>query len=117
MRVYGIKTCASCKKALEFLNSHSIDYEFIKIDQNISQEHIEYWLRFVSADKLFNTRSKAYKEHNLKGKDLTKKTQVKKLWEDNNVLKRPIIEHGLNGEEKLYVGFDEKEYQELFIGS
>jgi arsenate reductase (glutaredoxin) len=115
MKVYGIKTCASSKKALEFFNNNNIEYEFIKIDNNIPKEHVEYWLNFVSPETLFNTRSKSYKDLELKGKDLSKKTQVKKLWEENGVLKRPIIEHGLNGEEKLCVGFDEEDYKELFL--
>ncbi len=113
MKFYGIKTCASVKKAKDFLDNNGIEYEFIDISRvKVPKEKIEYWLGFVEPKALFNTRSKAYRELNLKGEDLNKK--VHHLWEENSLIKRPVIEHGLNGEQKLHVGFDEDDYKNIF---
>ena len=116
MRVYGIKNCASVKKALTFFDDNNICYELIDISKNpISKEHIEYWLTFGDAKEFFNPRSKAFKDKDLKGKNLNTKTRVKLLWEENSIIKRPVIEHGLNGEEKLYIGFNEEDYSNTFL--
>lgn len=118
MKVYGIKTCPSVKKAKEFFDSNNINYDFIDIDKNpISQEKIEYWLQFTEAKELFNPRSKAYRDLNLKGTNLNTKTKTKLLWENNSLIKRPICEHGLNGEEKLYVGYDINDYNNVFLSN
>ena len=113
MRLYGIKSCASVKKAKDFFENNSVEYEFIDISRvKVPRGKIEYWLNFVEPKALFNTRGKAYRELNLKGSDLNKK--INHLWEDNLLIKRPVIEHGLNGEEKLHVGFNEEEYKNIF---
>jgi len=114
MKLYGIKTCPSVKKAKDFFDKSNINYEFIDINKNgVSQDKIEYWLNFIEAKKLFNSRSKAYRELNLKGTNLNTKTKL--LWENNALLKRPILEHGLNGEEKLYVGYSLIYYNEIIL--
>lgn len=114
MRLYGIKTCPSVKKARNFFDNSNINYEFIDINkERVSQEKIEYWLNFTEAKNLFNSRSKVYRDLNLKGTNLNTKTEL--LWENNSLLKRPILEHGLNGEEKLYVGYNLDDYTEIFL--
>ena len=116
MKVYGIKTCPSVKKAKEFFDNNNINYDFIDIDKNpITQDKVEYWLHFTEAKNLFNPRSKAYKDLNLKGTNLNTKTKTKLLWENNALLKRPICEHGLNGEEKFYIGYDNNDYNNIFL--
>ena len=118
MKIYGIKTCPSVKKAKEFFDSNAISYEFIDIDKNpITQDKIEYWLQFTEAKELFNPRSKTYRDLNLKGTNLNTKTKTKLLRENNSLLKRPIIEHGLNGEKKFYVGYDINDYNEVFLSN
>lgn len=116
MKLYGIKTCPSVKKAKEFFDKNAINYTFIDINKdNIPQEKIEYWLNFTEAKNLFNPRSKTYRDLNLKGTNLNTKTKTKLLWENNSLLKRPILEHGLNGEEKFYIGYNINDYNEVFL--
>jgi arsenate reductase len=44
VKVYGIRNCASVKKAKEFLDSHNIDYEFVDINKNkIDSEKLDFW--------------------------------------------------------------------------
>jgi len=116
MRLYGINTCPSVKKAKKFFDNNNINYEFIDINKSgVSKDKIEYWLNFTEAKNLFNFRSKIYRDLDLKGTNLNAKTKIKLLWENNSLLKRPILEHGLNGEEKLYIGYNLADYNEIFL--
>jgi len=116
MKVYGIKNCASVKKALEFFKTNTIVYEFIDIEKTpVGEEKISQWLNFIDAKSLLNPRSKGYRENDLKNKKLTDKKIVKLLEKNNGILKRPIIEHGLNGENKFTIGFNEELYSKEFL--
>ena len=116
MKLYGPKTCASVKKAKSFFDKNQITYEFIDISkEKINEEKISYWNNFYPAKSMINPRSKAYRNLKLKDKKLDDKQTLNYLVKENLLLKRPVIEHGLNGEEKLTIGFNEEEYKATFI--
>ena len=116
MKMYGIKTCASVKKAKAFFDENSISYEFIDLNKEpVSNEKIEKWQEFTLATSMLNPRSKIYRDLNLKNNKPTEKKAVTIIAKDNAILKRPIIEHGLNGEEKFTIGFKEEEYINTFL--
>ncbi len=64
---------------------------------------------------MLNPRSKAYRDLELKAKNISDKKAVSIILKDNGILKRPIIEHGLNGEDKFTIGFNEEEYVNTFL--
>ncbi len=114
MRVYGIKTCGSVKKALKFLNDNGIEYEFIDFKKSpVGCEKVEEWIGKVGIDKLFNTRGTKYRQ--LKLKELNLDDEGKKEWlcKENLLIKRPVIELD-NGD--VIVGFDEELYKKVFGG-
>lgn len=116
MKMYGIKTCASVKKAKAFLDENNISYEFIDLmKEPVDKEKVESWLKFTPAISMLNPRSKVYKDLDLKNNKPTEKKALSIIVKDNGVLKRPIIEHGLNGEEKFTIGFNEDEYTSTFL--
>ncbi|RXK13456.1 arsenate reductase family protein [Halarcobacter mediterraneus] len=116
MKVYGISNCASVKKAKKFFDEHSILYEFVDLSKtSLDKEKIESWQNFLPAGQMLNSRSKSYREMDLKNKKLDDKKALKAILKDNLILKRPIIEHGLNGEQKFTIGFDEQEYKQTFL--
>ena len=111
MRVYGIKTCGSVKKALKFFNDNNIEYEFVDLKKTpVGCDKIEEWLKQVDINTLFNSRGTKYRQ--LKLKDLNLDYEGKKEWlcKENLLIKRPVIEY--NG--KVIVGFDEEKYKEIF---
>jgi len=62
MKLYGIKTCGSVKKAIKFLKENEIEFEFIDFKKTqINEETVHYWLSKVSIDKLFNNRGTKYR--------------------------------------------------------
>lgn len=111
IKVYGIKTCGSVKKATKFLNESNIKYEFIDFKKtNVTEKEIDYWLSKVSIDVLFNNKGTKYRT--LKLKELNLNDEGKKEWliKENMLIKRPVIEYG----EQVIVGFDEEKYQQIF---
>jgi len=116
MKMYGIKTCASVKKAKAFFDKNSIAYDFIDLDKEpIGKDKLEKWQEFTPATSMLNPRSKAYRDLDLKNKKLTDKKAIDLLSKENSLIKRPVIEHGLNGENKFTIGFKEEEYCSTFL--
>lgn len=116
MTVYGIKTCASVKKARAFFDQHHIEYQFIDISKvPVEEERIKEWSQLIETKKLLNPRSKPYREMKLKEKKLNDQQTIQLLAKENMLIKRPIIEHGLNGEHRFTLGFNEQEYHDTFL--
>jgi len=113
MKLYGIKTCGSVKKAIKFLKENEIEFEFIDFKKTqMDEEKIDYWLSKVSIDKLFNNRGTKYRT--LKLKELNLDNEGKKEWlvKENMLIKRPVIEY----KDDVIVAFDEDFYKATFLG-
>ena len=111
MKVYGITTCGSVKKATTFLKNKNIDFEFVDFKKyNPTEEEITRWSGKVSMDKLFNTKGTKYKTLGLNYKEMDEKTKVEWLSKEPLLIKRPVIENG----DTVVVGFDENGYGEVF---
>ncbi|MCF6201469.1 MAG: arsenate reductase family protein [Hydrogenimonas sp.] len=112
MKLYGIKSCDSVRKALKFLKSAEIDFQFVDIkSESVECETIEKWLKQVSIDKLFNSRGTTYRKLGLKNLNLDEEAKREWLCREKMLIKRPVaeLEDG-----RVVVGFDEKTYKEIF---
>ncbi len=113
IKVYGIKTCGSVKKALKFFKENGIVYEFIDFkSEPVRCEKIDEWLSKVDMNTLFNSRGTKYRTLKLKESNLDDNGKREWLCKENLLIKRPVIE--LNSGE-VVVGFDEERYREMFI--
>lgn len=107
--------CSTCKKAKNFLDDRNIDYidRQIKID-NPKYEEIKKWINKYSINikKLFNTSGLLYREMNLKDKisNMNDDDMIRLLAKDGMLVKRPL----LVTDDKLLIGFKEKEWNEYF---
>lgn len=111
MKIYGIKTCGSVKKAIQFCKNHSLDYEFIDFRTTpLSKEKIEKWLTKVPLEVLLNTKGTTYRTLKLKELALDDGAKIDWLAKENLLIKRPVIEF----EDSLIVGFDETKYRSIF---
>ena len=111
IKMYGIATCGSVKKAKKYFKDNDIEFEFIDFKKTpVSVEEIEKWLGKVSIDKLFNNRGTKYRT--LKLKELNLDDEAKKEWliKENILIKRPVIEFN----DEVIVGFDEEVYGKIF---
>ena len=111
MKLYGIKTCGSVRKAIKFFKENDIEFEFVDFKKvNVTEDEINNWLKKVSIDTLFNNRGTKYRT--LKLKELNLDDNGKKEWliKENMLIKRPVVEY----EDKVIVAFDEEKYNSIF---
>jgi len=112
MKVYGIKTCGSVKKAFKFFKEENIEYDFIDFKKSpVGCEKIDEWLTKVDINTLFNKRGTKYRQLKLKELNLDENEMREWLCKENILIKRPVIEFD-NGD--VIVGFDEEKYKEIF---
>ena len=106
--------CTTCKKAAKFLDDKKIEYvsRDIKTD-NPTEEELRKWIKSsgLPIKRFFNTSGVIYKELGLKDKlsDMSEDEQIKLLASNGMLVKRPI----LVGDEQVFVGFKESEWDKL----
>ena len=105
--------CTTCQKALKWLEEKGIAVQVRNIKEDRpSYEELKDWhaRSGVELKKFFNTSGLLYKEMKLKDRlpGMTEEEQYQLLSGDGMLVKRPI----LVTEDKVLVGFREKEWQE-----
>ncbi|CAA6806514.1 MAG: Arsenate reductase family protein [uncultured Campylobacterales bacterium] len=111
MKIYGIKTCDSVKKAFKFFKERNIEYEFVDFKKtSVDIDTVEEWCEVADINLLFNNKGKKYRD--LKLKDLNLDEEGKKKWisQENMLIKRPVIEY----KNKVIIGYDEELYNKMF---
>jgi arsenate reductase (glutaredoxin) len=92
IQVYGIPTCGTCKKALQWLDAQGISYEFINTKERPpSLEQITSWVESLGEKPMRNTSGQSYR-----ALDEVKDTWDRSQWvtafsDDVMLLKRPIF--------------------------
>ncbi|TLD83196.1 Spx/MgsR family RNA polymerase-binding regulatory protein [Helicobacter sp. MIT 11-5569] len=115
VKLYGIKTCGSVKKAMQFLDSKGVEYTLVDFKkESPSLEKIECWLKFVPLKTLLNHKGTTYKKLGLKDKNLDDSGIKQWLIDAPLLIKRPVIESKKGKKEQVIVGFDEKLYEEIW---
>ena len=102
-RMYIKPTCTTCKKAVKKLTEEGIDFESVNYyEQRFTKKKIREILDKIDVEpkELLRKREKTYKELDLGNKDLTKREIVDLLYENPDLIQRPIIEKG----DKAYLG-------------
>lgn len=107
--------CSTCKKAKKFLDDRNINYIDRQIkDDNPKYDEIKRWIYKydINVRKLFNTSGILYREMRLKEKFniMSEDEMVKILAQDGMLVKRPL----LITDDKILIGFKEKEWIEYF---
>lgn len=106
--------CSTYKKAKKWLEEHNITFQ----DRNIISEtpteiELEKWIKESQYEikKFFNTSGLKYKELGLKEKleNMEESEKIKLLASDGMLIKRPL----LITKNKIYLGFKEKEWEEI----
>lgn len=113
IKIYGIKTCDSVRKAIKYMKNHKLDYELVDFKVSpVDEQKISSWLDKVSINTLFNTRGTTYRTLKLKEMNLTDSQKQTWLSKENMLIKRPVIEyHG-----SIIIAFNENTYDEIFKG-
>jgi arsenate reductase (glutaredoxin) len=103
IQVYGIPTCGTCKKAMQWLDSHAVPYEFIN-----TKEHpptvamVQAWVTALGALPLRNTSGQSYRALGDAKQTWSDADWVTAFVQDAMLLKRPVfVKEG----EAVLVGF------------
>lgn len=116
MKVYGINTCTTFKKAIKWFKDHSIEFEAINLrEQSPTKEEMKKYheLSNLELKKFFNTSGKLYRELDLKNKqkELSNDEIYQLLADHPMLIKRPLIIDG----DFVRTGFKEEEYQKKWL--
>lgn len=106
--------CSTCQKAQKWLDAHQLAYTQRHItEDNPSYEELKAWYEKskLPLKRFFNTSGLVYKEMQLKDKlpTLSEEEQLKLLATNGMLVKRPLV----ICEDKVLVGFKEKEWEAL----
>lgn len=106
--------CSTCMKAKKWLEEKEIEFEQRDIkEEKLTAEELKTWWRKsgLPLKRFFNTSGKLYKEMQLKDRipNMSEDEQIELLASDGMLVKRPILVQN----EKVLVGFKEKEWQEI----
>lgn len=109
-QIFGIKNCQSVKKALDFLDSKGVAYEFVDYKKNPpSLELLKEWVEKSGIEKVLNKKGTTYKTLNLKEKDLSEKELLEVVSQNPTLIKRPVlVDKGI-----LEFGFCKEVYENL----
>ena len=114
LKIYCYPRCTTCQRATKYLDSKSVEYEYINIKENNPDKET---LRFLwqksglELKKFFNTSGLLYKSLDLKNKlpTMTEEQMLSLLAGDGMLVKRPLV----IGDGFVLVGFREEEYGKL----
>lgn len=106
--------CSTCRKAEKFLQDNNINYELRDIKKNNpSKDELDNFVKLSCKDvnAFFNTSGLVYKELGLKDKlpSMSYDEKLDILSTNGMLVKRPILVTN----DKVYVGFKEKQWAEL----
>ncbi|WP_137938388.1 ArsC family reductase [Chitinivorax sp. B] len=113
MKIYGIPNCNTVKKAREWLAANQIDIPFHDFKKaGVTEAMLSDWLKQVSWEKLVNRQGTTWRQLSDEQKATVNNEQsaIALMLDKSSVIKRPVLE--ANG--KLYLGFDEQTYQQVF---
>ncbi len=110
--LYGIPNCDTMKKARKWLGQHGIDYQFHDFKKlGLEEPLLRGWVKELGWEILLNRRGMMWRKVSKEIQEaIDEKSAIRLMLETPTIIKRPVLE--LDG--KLYVGFKEQEYEELF---
>jgi arsenate reductase len=113
--VFQYPKCSTCRKALAYLNDHSVEYTSVDIvEQPPSKAQLAAAVKLsgLPVKRFFNTSGESYREGNFSERlaTMTESDALDALAADGKLIKRPLI----IGDDFVLVGYAPYEYEEHF---
>lgn len=90
--VYGIPTCSTCKKALQWLDSHTIPYEFINTKlRPPGPDLVGAWVAALGSKAMRNTSGLSYRALGDEKQTWGDSKWIEAFSQDAMLLKRPLF--------------------------
>ena len=103
MKLYGLKTCDTCRKALKALEAadRAPAFHDVRAD-GVSKTQLKNWASTIGWEALLNTRSTTWRGLDEADKtDLNAAKAIDLMTEHPTLIKRPVIEDN----DALYIGW------------
>ena len=113
--VYGIPNCDTVKKTLDWLKAHKINYEFHNYKtEGITASKLKNWCKQKGWELILNKKSATWRglDAAAQSKITNEKAAIAFMTASTSIIKRPVIENEKG--EVVAVGFDIKEYENIF---
>jgi len=113
IKVYGLKTCDTCRKALAWLKGEGIEFQFIDLRADgVSKADVMRFAKAVGWEKLLNKASTTWRGLDEKVKAEINEIKAIDLMVDHPALiKRPLFETG----KQILSGFKDAEKKRLQV--
>ena len=110
--LFGIKNCDTVKKARQWLDTHSVAYQFHDVRADgLTENQVKQWLNDVDWQVLVNKRSTTWKQLSETVKENLNEDNVTQVLLDNpTLIKRPVLETNSG----TFVGFKAADYETIF---
>jgi len=111
-KIYGISNCDTIKKARKWLDSRQIAFVFHDYrKQGIDMALLQSMETALGWEAMLNRRGTTWRAQSEAIKNsIDRDSALKLMLENPAIIKRPILDNG----NRLYIGFDEQQYQEIF---
>ncbi len=96
MKVFGIRTCDSCRKARRWLDDQGIEYLWVDLrEDGVTTADLRRWLKNVGAEALVNRRSTTWRQLPEEDRPALEPVAVlPALQAHPTLVKRPVFERG-----------------------
>jgi arsenate reductase len=115
IKIYGIRSCDSCRNAQKWLKKQGIEFDYIDIRADgIDEQTLHRWAQAVEWENLLNKRSITWRKiPDIDRVDLNADSAVRLIDNYPTVLKRPVLEYG----DQVLLGFDEDQYKSTLMSA
>ncbi|MES1951938.1 protein yffB [Salinisphaera sp. S4-8] len=114
IRIYGIASCDTCRKARQWLSSAGIEHEWIDVRADgVARERLEQWRQALGDGALLNKRSKTWRDFDTQQREAAEADPVTVLIEHPTLIKRPILETPTD----TLAGFSAARYEAALAGA
>ena len=107
MKLYGLKTCDTCRKARKALDAAGVDISFHDVrEEGVPKAQISKWAKAAGWETMLNKSSTTWRELSDQEKEgVNEKKALALMAEHPTLIKRPIIE---NGPTQVFVGWSKE---------
>ncbi len=108
LKVYGIKSCDTCRKAMTFLTNKGIEFQFHDVrEDGLNIQMLERWADRIDWQKLLNKQSLTWRKvPEADRADMNRNKALATMLDQPTLLKRPVFEH----DDYIAVGFSEARF-------
>jgi arsenate reductase len=112
LKIYGIRNCDTMKKAMAWLDSQNLAYEFIDYKKaGVVAGRLPHWLHAADWEALLNRRGLMWKKlGDAERTDVDVRKAAQLMTSYPALIKRPVLESG----DTVVVGFDPDLYARQF---